>query len=73
MIIISYILIGLGLLFTFFLWQMWRNTEFLVKIGGEKEEDMKEEDINNAMSSCVKLIFFFYFTAAVLKIISKYF
>ena len=61
-------LIGLGLLFTFFLWQMWRNTEFLVKIGGEKEED-----INTAMSSCVKLIFFFYFTAAVLKIISKYF
>ena len=47
---------------------MWRNTEFLVKIAGEKEED-----INNAMSSCVKLIFFFYFTAAVLKIISKYF
>ena len=68
MIIISYILIGLGLLFTFFLWQMWRNTEFLVKIAGEKEED-----INTAMSACVKLIFFFYFTAAVLKIISKYF
>lgn len=66
--IICLILIGLGLLFTFFLWQMWRNTEFLVKIGGEKEED-----INNAMSSCVKLIFFFYFTAVVLKIISKYF
>ena len=65
--IICLILIGLGLLFTFFLWQMWRNTEFLVKIAGEKE------DINNAMSSCVKLIFFFYFTAAVLKIISKYF
>lgn len=68
MIIISYILIGLGFLFTFFLWQTWRNTEFLVKIVGEKEED-----INSAMSLCVKLIFFFYFTAAVLKIISKYF
>lgn len=68
MVIICSILIGLGLLFTFFLWQMWRNTEFLVKIGGEKEED-----INTAMSACVKLIFFFYFTAAVLKIISKYF
>ena len=66
--IICLILIGLGLLFTFFLWQMWRNTEFLVKIAGEKEED-----INNAMLSCVKIIFFFYFTAAVLKIISKYF
>lgn len=66
--IICLILIGLGLLFTFFLWQMWRNTEFLVKIAGEKEED-----INNAMSSYVKLIFFFYFTAAFLKIISKYF
>ena len=66
--IICLILIGLGLLFTFFLWQMWRNTEFLIKIAGEKEED-----INNAMSSCVKLIFFFYFTAAFLKIISKYF
>lgn len=66
--IICLILIGLGLLFTFFLWQMWRNTEFLVKIADEKEED-----INSAMSSCVKLIFFFYFTAAVLKIISKYF
>ena len=68
MIIISYILIGLGLLFTFFLWQTWRNTEFLVKIACEKEED-----INHAMSSCVKIIFLFYSTAAVLKIISKYF
>ena len=68
MITIAFVLIGIGLLFTFFLWQMWRNTEFLVKIAGEKEED-----INNAMSSYVKLIFFFYFTAAFLKIISKYF
>ena len=68
MITIAYVLIGIGLFLTFLLWQMWRNTEFLVKIAGEKEED-----INNAMSSYVKLIFFFYFTAAFLKIISKYF
>ena len=66
--IICLILIGFGLLFTFFLWQMWRNTEFLLKIAGEKEEN-----INTAMSSCVKIIFFFYSIAAVLKIISKYF
>lgn len=66
MIYIAYILIFIGLFFTFVMfrmWQHWKNQDNVIK-----ELEISEEDYNNYMKSILGKIFMCYSIAIVVKL-----
>lgn len=66
MIYIAYILIFIGLFFTFVMfrmWQHWKNQDNVIK-----ELEISEEDYNNYMKSILMKIFMCYAIAMVVKL-----
>ena len=65
MITIAYILIGIGLLLTFFLWRTWRDADSLIEDFGFSHKEIEE-----SMKSLHHKIYIFYGLAFFLKLLA---
>ena len=62
MTIVAYILIGIGLFFTFIMWNMWRNHDKIIK-----EFQISETEYNSHMYSVLRNIIVCYGLAMIIK------
>ena len=66
MIIVAYILIGIGLFLTFIMWRLWACWNKQSKV--IEELGLSEDEYNNDMSRLLKKIMFCYAVAILIKI-----